>query len=128
MERTSKERGLQTWRGAEAGGAADVRPKPIRLLVVAPSHEYLGGQSVHASQLVKELRKEPDFRVGFASISPRVMGLGRRLHRMRYVRPLVRMPLYLANLLLKIPRHDVIHVSSAAVYLVLLSKPPTRRR
>jgi glycosyltransferase involved in cell wall biosynthesis len=140
MERTSKDSGLQTWGGASARGtalrdgaeapAADardsaaVRPKPIRLLVVAPSHEYLGGQSVHAAQLVKELRKEPDFRVGFASISPRALGLGARVQRMKYARPLLRMPLYLANLLSKIPRHDVIHVSSAALSSFLLTTTP----
>ncbi|HKG15742.1 MAG TPA: glycosyltransferase family 4 protein [Pyrinomonadaceae bacterium] len=143
MERTSKESGLHTWGGASARGAARrdgaeapaagardardsaaARPKPIRLLVVAPSHEYLGGQSVHAAQLVKELRKEPDFRVGFASISPRALGFGARVHRMRFARPLLRMPLYLLNLLSKIPRHDVIHVSSAALSSFLLTTTP----
>lgn len=125
MERTTKESGLHTWRGAAgARDAADVRRKPIRLLVVAPSHEYLGGQSIHAEKLVRELRKEPDFRVGFASISPRAMGLGERVRRMRFARPLLRMPLYLANLLSKIPRHDVIHVSSAALSSFLLTTTP----
>ena len=143
MERTSKESGLQTWRGAAARGAAlregadapaadarderdgaGVRRKPIRLLVVAPSHEYLGGQSIHAEKLVKELRKEPDFRVGFASIAPSALGLFARAQRIRFARPLVRMPLYLANLLLKIPRHDVIHVSSAALSSFLLTTTP----
>lgn len=109
---------------ADARDASDARTKPIRLLVVAPSHEHLGGQSVHAAQLVKELRKEPDFRVGFASISPRAMGLGSRVQRMKYARPLLRMPLYLANLLSKIPRHDVIHVSSAALSSFLLTTTP----
>ncbi|HVF45912.1 MAG TPA: glycosyltransferase family 4 protein [Pyrinomonadaceae bacterium] len=143
MERTGKEGGLQTWRGASARGAAlregagapaadarddragaGARRKPIRLLVVAPSHEYLGGQSVHAEKLVRELRKEPDFRVGFASIVPHALGLGARAQRVKYLRPLVRMPLYLANLLLKIPRHDVIHVSSAALSSFLLTTTP----
>ncbi|HVF66672.1 MAG TPA: glycosyltransferase family 4 protein [Pyrinomonadaceae bacterium] len=143
MERTTKESGLHTWRGASARGAAlregaDVpaaaarqergadaaRQKPIRLLVVAPSDEYLGGQSIHAAQLVRELRKEPDFRVGFASIAPRALGLAARVQRVRYARPIVRMPLYLANLLLKIPRHDVIHVSSAALSSFLLTTTP----
>lgn len=143
MERTGKESGLQTWRGASARGPAlcegagahaadarderagtDVKRKTIRLLVVAPSHEYLGGQSIHAEKLVKELRKEPDFRVGFASISPRALGLAARVQRIKYARPLVRMPLYLANLLLKIPRHDVIHVSSAALSSFLLTTTP----
>lgn len=145
MERTNKESGVQTWGGATARGSAlrdatdahaadareagarartDVRRKPIRLLVVAPSHEYLGGQSIHAEKLVKELRKEPDFRVGFASVSPRALGLGTRVHRMKYARPLLRMPLYLANLLLKVPRYDVIHVSSAALSSFLLTTTP----
>lgn len=135
MERTSKESGLQTWGGAADARDADVRDadarvatgvrrKPLRLLVVAPSHEYLGGQSIHAEKLVRELRKEPDFRVGFASVSPRALGLGARIHRMGYARPLLRMPLYLANLLWKIPRHDVIHVSSAALSSFLLTTTP----
>lgn len=127
MERTTKESGLQNWRDAAARderGAADVRRKPIRLLIVAPSHEYLGGQSVHAAQLVKGLRREPGFEVGFAPINPRAPGLLGRLQSVKYVRTLVRMPLYLGGLASKVRRADVVHVSSAALSSFLMTTTP----
>jgi L-malate glycosyltransferase len=134
MNRATKEGGLQTW--AEAARAEAARPgahareaaqaaEPIRVLVVAPSHDdYLGGQSVHAAQLVEELNGEPGFRVGFAPINPRPPGFLRRLLRVKGARTLIRMPLFIAGLLAKAARYDIIHVSSAALSSFALTTTP----
>jgi glycosyltransferase involved in cell wall biosynthesis len=138
MEQT-KEGGMPEWaeprRGADGRGADDAatadapltsaaRP-PVRVLVIAPSHDILGGQSVHAAQLVKEFGKEPALRVGFLPINPRAPGFLRGLQRVKYVRTFVTSAVYLMKLVAQIPRYDVIHVSSAAYTgFILATMPP----
>jgi glycosyltransferase involved in cell wall biosynthesis len=117
MEQT-KERTIQEWnetrRAGEHEADAAATRVPLHILVIAPSHDILGGQSVHASQLVKEFSKEPSLRVGFLPINPRAPGFLRYLQRVKYVRTIVTSAIYLLKLLRNIPRYDVIHVSSAA--------------
>jgi glycosyltransferase involved in cell wall biosynthesis len=135
MEQT-KERTMPEWNeprresvvreasDSTAASAARVRV-PLRLLVIAPSHDILGGQSVHAAQLVREFSKEAGLRVGFLPINPRAPGFLKVLQRVKYVRTLVTSVIYLAKLLTQIPRYDVIHVSSAAdTGFILATMPP----
>jgi glycosyltransferase involved in cell wall biosynthesis len=100
------------------------RRGPLRVLVVAPSHDLLGGQSIHAARLVSELNKEESFEVGFVPINPRAPGLLGRLQRVKYLRTCVRFPLYLWKLLANVPRCDVLHVSSAALSSFLITTTP----
>lgn len=128
MEQT-KSRTMQEFGDAGRAGRHDLavvaaRP-PLRILVIAPSHDILGGQSIHAAQLVKEFSKEPSLQVGFLPINPRAPGFLRHLQRVKYVRTVVTSVIYLVKLLTQIPRHDVIHVSSAAYTgFVLATMPP----
>jgi glycosyltransferase involved in cell wall biosynthesis len=145
MERATKEGGVRGWavsarRGVERDAAnardatdaraatdardATVASKPLRVLIVAPSHDMLGGQSIHAEQLVRELSKEPSFEVGFQTINPRAPGLLRRLQKIKYVRGMIRLPLYLARLLANVPRYNIIHVSSAASSSFVVTTTP----
>lgn len=128
MERT-KQSTIQEW-----GDATDARPadlevagtrRRLRLLVIAPSHDILGGQSIHAAQLVKEFGKEPTLDVGFLAINPRAPGVLRHLQRVKYLRTAVTSLIFVIKLLVKIPRYDVIHVSSAAdTGFILAAMPP----
>jgi len=145
MERATKEDEVRGWAGsarrdsaravANAPGVSESRAttgahdatvarKPLRVLIVAPAHDMLGGQSIHAEQLVRELNKEPSFEVGFASINPRPPGTLRRLQKLKYVRGMIRLPLYLASLLANVPRYDIIHVSSAASSSFIVTTTP----
>jgi glycosyltransferase involved in cell wall biosynthesis len=138
MEQT-KERITQEWdeprrasgRDADASAASTVatnaaaHARVVRLLVIAPSHDILGGQSVHAAQLVKEFGKEPALRVGFQPINPRAPGPLRHLQRIKYVRTIVTSIVYLIKLVARIPGCDVVHVSSAAdTGFILATMPP----
>ncbi|HZT58801.1 MAG TPA: glycosyltransferase family 4 protein [Pyrinomonadaceae bacterium] len=105
-------------------GASESARKPLRVLVVAPSHDILGGQSIHAAQLVSELNKEESFEVGFVPINPRAPGVLGRLQRVKYLRTCVRFPLYVWKLLANVPRCDVLHVSSAALSSFLVTTTP----
>ena len=48
-------------------GAAE---KPIRVLLIAPSMDILGGQAVQAERLLTRLRQEPSLEMGFLPINP----------------------------------------------------------
>src|SRR6478672_12096278 len=98
--------------------------KPIRLLLVAPSLRILGGQAVQANYLLQNLSREPMFQVSFAAHNPRLPGILRVLQRIKYVRTIVTSLAYCASLLLKIPKHDIIHVFSASYFSFLLAPAP----
>ena len=98
--------------------------KPIRLLLVAPSLRILGGQAVQANYLLQHFSREPMFQVAFVPHNPRLPGPLRLLQRIKYVRTIVTSLAYCVNLLLKIPRHDVIHVFSASYFSFLLAPTP----
>ena len=127
MEQT-KERTMQEWSETKVvdqhvSDRAEARA-PLRLLIIAPSHDILGGQSVHAAQLVKEFGKEPALRVSFLPINPRAPGFLKYLQRVKFIRTITTSLIYLIKLLTKIPHHDVIHVSSAAHTGFIISTMP----
>lgn len=128
MEQT-KEATMREWSEArcanehEADAASDAAA-PLRILVIAPSHDILGGQSIHAAQLVKEFGKEPSLQVGFLPINPRAPGFFRHLQRVKYLRTVVTSIIYLFKLMTHIPRYEVIHVSSAAYTGFMLATMP----
>src|SRR5690349_13223316 len=103
---------------------ADFEEKPIRLLLVAPSLRILGGQAVQANYLFQHLSREPMFRVSFVAHNPRLPGPLRLLQRIKYVRTIVTSLVYCATLLLKVPKHDLIHVFSASYFSFLLAPTP----
>jgi glycosyltransferase involved in cell wall biosynthesis/uncharacterized heparinase superfamily protein len=96
----------------------------VRILVVAPSLDILGGQAVQAARLVERLRELPSFEVGFLPINPRLPGPFRALQSIKYVRTLVTTILYFATLVLRLPSHDVIHIFSASYFSFVLAQTP----
>ncbi|HEX8891049.1 MAG TPA: glycosyltransferase family 4 protein [Pyrinomonadaceae bacterium] len=127
MEQT-KEGTVQEWsetkRDTGSAAEASLARSPLRLLIIAPSHDILGGQSVHAAHLVKEFGKESALRISFLPINPRAPGFLRYLQRVKFVRTLVTSLVYFLKLLANIPRHDIIHVSSAAYTGFIISTMP----
>lgn len=105
-------------RRRSAGGA------PLRILVIAPSLNMLGGQSRQAARLLSHLRQEPSLKVSFLPVDPRLPGPFRKLQKLKYVRTVITTLLYWATLLLNVFRHDVIHVFSASYYSYMLSAAP----
>lgn len=103
---------------------SDTEGKPIRLLIVAPSLNILGGQAVQAKYLLQHLSSEPQFEVSFVAHNPRLPGPFRILQRIKYMRTIVTSLLYCKNLLREVPKHDVIHVFSASYFSFLLAPTP----
>src|SRR6267143_5178082 len=81
---------------------------PLRVLIVAPSFDILGGQAVQAARLLTALREEPSLEVGFLPINPRLPGVLRKLQASKYVRTIVTSIMYLATLLTRVHKYDVV--------------------
>ncbi len=102
----------------------DPREKPIRLLLVAPALRILGGQAVQANYLLQHLSREPGFEVSFVPHNPLLPGPLKLLQSIRYVRTIVTSIVYCINLLIQVPRHDIVHTFSASYLSFLLAPTP----
>ena len=98
--------------------------RPVRVLIVAPSLDILGGQSVQAARLFERLRKEGSLEVGFLPVNPRLPGVLRKLQSVKYVRTGVTSLLYVASLLVRVRKYDVVHVFSASYLSFVLAPTP----
>ncbi len=107
---------------AEAEVAAG--PRSVRVLMVAPSLDILGGQAVQAHRLLTRLCEEASLEVSFLPINPRLPGPLGCLQRIKYVRTVTTTLLYCATLLARVRACDVVHVFSASYFSFLLATTP----
>lgn len=98
--------------------------KKIRVCVVVASIDILGGQAIQALRLMEGLSREPEIEAELLPINPRLPGPLRWLQRIKYVRTLVTSIAYVASLLVRLPRFDVVHVFSASYLSFLLAPAP----
>jgi len=97
---------------------------PVRVLIIAASLDILGGQAIQAERLISHLQNEPSVQVSFVPINPRLPGRLRKLQSIKYVRTLATSILYWLKLLRQVPKHDVIHIFSAAYLSFLIAPTP----
>ncbi|HYG80837.1 MAG TPA: glycosyltransferase, partial [Pyrinomonadaceae bacterium] len=117
--RNGSDRQGRNGRSEAAGGAGR-----LRVLVVAPSFDILGGQAVHAARLLERLREEPSLEVSFLPINPPLPGPLKKVQNVRYVRSVRTTLLYWASLLRRVRWYDVIHIYSASYLSFVLSPTP----
>ena len=111
-------------RVTDVSRAKDSGERPIRLLLVAPALRILGGQAVQANYLLQHLGREPNFAVSFVPHNPQLPGPLRWLQSIKYVRTLVTSFVYCINLLIQVPRHDIVHTFSASYLSFLIAPAP----
>jgi L-malate glycosyltransferase len=97
---------------------------PMRVLIVAPSLDILGGQAVMARRLLEGFSREPTLDVSLLPINPRLPWLLGKLQAIKYVRTIVTSIVYCAMLLWRVRAYDVIHVFSASYWSFLLAPAP----
>jgi glycosyltransferase involved in cell wall biosynthesis len=97
---------------------------PIRLTLVGPSLDILGGQAVQARRLLEQFRTSPALAPEFLPVNPRLPGPLRQLQRIKYVRTMVTSVAYVWSLLRRLPRTDVVHAFSASYWSFLLAPAP----
>jgi len=107
------------------GGTPDPGAARVRVCLVAPSLDILGGQAVQAARLVQGLRQVDSDAVGFLPVNPRLPGPLRLLQRVRYLRTVVTSLRYVWTLLRRLPEYDIVHVFSAS-YSSFLLAPASR--
>jgi len=96
----------------------------LGVLIVAPSFDILGGQSVQAARLLDRLRQEPGLEVGFLPVNPRLPGVLRKLQSVKYVRTVVTSIAYFASLFGRVWKYNVIHIFSASYFSFVLAPTP----
>lgn len=97
---------------------------PVRVCLVGPSLDILGGQAVQLDRLRKQLATERSLEVDFVPVNPRLPGPLRFLQRVKYVRTVVTSIAYGASLIVRLPRVDVVHAFSASYWSFLLAPLP----
>ena len=109
-------------RGRSCSGAG-LRDK-VRVLIVAPSLRFLGGQAIQAQRLCTRLRAEDWIDVALLPVDPLLPGPFGRLQKIKFVRTIVTSIAYLGSLLRAVPRIDVVHAFSASYWSFLLAPVP----
>ncbi len=99
-------------------------PAPVRVVIVAPSLDILGGQAIQASRLLRRFGEERSLVVDFLPVNPRLPGPLRALQNVKYVRTVCTSIMYVGLLLFRLRRYDIIHVFSASYLSFLLAPAP----
>jgi glycosyltransferase involved in cell wall biosynthesis len=100
------------------------RDETIRVCIVVASLDYLGGQAIQALRIAEGLSTEGGIEASLLPVNPRLAWPFRLLQRIKYVRTVVTSIAYIATLLVRLPRFDVIHVFSASYFSFLLAPAP----
>jgi glycosyltransferase involved in cell wall biosynthesis len=107
--------------------SASGEPRPLRVLLVAPSLDTVGGQSTQANLIVSRMRAESAVDMAFQPVAPQLPGPLRPLQRMRFVRTLPTFALYCAQLHAALRYCDIAHVFSASYTSFVLAPTPAIR-
>jgi glycosyltransferase involved in cell wall biosynthesis len=94
-----------------------------RVLLVAASPRYVGGQSVMAQRLVQDLRDD-NVPIDFLPVDPLLPRFLQPFGRIKYVRTVIRSLFYVGSLIRHVPGHDLVHVFSASYTSFLISPGP----
>jgi glycosyltransferase involved in cell wall biosynthesis len=100
------------------------RGRRVRVVVVAPSTNILGGQAVQAQRLIEHLHGREGMTVELLPVNPMLPGVLGRLQRIKYVRTVLTSVRYLAALIARLPHYDVVHVFSASYWSFVLAPLP----
>lgn len=109
---------------APAVGSRDASARPIRVCLVGPSLDILGGQAIQLDRLRTRLAQVDGLEVSFIPVNPRLPGPLRALQRVKFVRTIATSIAYVATLLWRLPRVDVVHAFSASYWSFLLAPFP----
>jgi glycosyltransferase involved in cell wall biosynthesis len=99
----------------ESTRASRTNPAPIRVLLIAPSLDILGGQAVQATRLLSVLSDVPGIRMTFFPINPRPPKPFLRVRKIPYLRTLITFALYSTRLAWEARKHDILHIFSAGL-------------
>jgi len=96
----------------------------LRVAVVAPTLDILGGQAVQADRLLRAWRNDPEIEAWLVPINPRPPSAFRWATKIKYLRTIVTEMTYMPLLARELARADVVHVFSASYASFLLAPLP----
>jgi glycosyltransferase involved in cell wall biosynthesis len=96
----------------------------LKVMIVAASLQYVGGQSVQADLMLRYWRNDPDVEARFIAIDPALPRLLRWVERIPFLRTLVRQPFYLLALWRDLEFCDIAHIFSASYWSFLVAPVP----
>ncbi len=108
----------------ESKVSAEGATRPLRVALVGPSLDILGGQAVILDRLRQKMETVPELDVSFVPVNPRLPGALRSLQRVKFVRTVATSIAYVASLLRRIRHVDVVHAFSASYWSFLLAPVP----
>jgi len=96
----------------------------IRVVIVAPSLRYVGGQAVQADLLFRLWQNDPNVEIGFIEVDPQLPSPLTGAERIPGLRTLLREPIYFWSLWRRLKDADVVHIFSASYWSFLLAPAP----
>ena len=88
--------------------------KEIRVLLIAPSLDILGGQAVQATRLIEGLSRG-DIKVDFQPINPAFPAPLKWVKKVPFLRTALTFSLYITQIAARTWRYDILHVFSAGL-------------
>jgi L-malate glycosyltransferase len=98
--------------------------KRLKVAIVGPSLNYVGGQSVQADLLLRLWRNDPDVEVSFIAVDPPLLPGFAWADQVRGLRTVLREPLYFLDLWRGLRDVDIAHIFSAGYWSFLLAPAP----
>jgi glycosyltransferase involved in cell wall biosynthesis len=96
----------------------------LRVAIVGPSGNYVGGQSVQVELLLRHWQDDADVDAVFIPVDPPFPSFLRWVNRIPFLRTLVRQPFYLLKLWRGLGEADIAHIFSASYWSFLLAPAP----
>jgi glycosyltransferase involved in cell wall biosynthesis len=98
--------------------------RKLRVALVAPSLDILGGQAVQADRLLRAWQNDPEVDCRLLPVNPVPPGPLRHARKVKYVRTVVTEATYLPSLVNHLAKVDIAHVFSASYTSFLLAPLP----
>ena len=98
--------------------------RKLRVALVAPTLEILGGQAVQASRLLRQWKGDAEVEAWLVPVNPAFPRALRFARSVKYLRTIVNELIYIPPLVAQIRRADVVHVFSASYSSFLLAPFP----
>lgn len=100
---------------SERNGGSRSTGRAIKVLVIGPSMDILGGQAVQVAELLSILKPLKHLNVTFFPINPRPPKFLSWVKDIRYLRTLITFILYFSRLIFEMRKHEVVHIFSAGL-------------
>jgi glycosyltransferase involved in cell wall biosynthesis len=98
--------------------------RKLRVALVAPTLEILGGQAVQASRLLRQWKADAEVEAWLVPVNPAFPRSLRFARSVKYLRTILNELIYIPTLVAQIRRADIVHVFSASYSSFLLAPFP----